>query len=130
MTFPCCRCSSRPCRHAQALTHGNSWSKRLLWMGVTVLCIAFGGIVAVSLPFFSLIMAVIAALGDIMSMLGLPCLFAIKLLRLTREEKGICWGLLVLAVLLSTVGVASAVQQLVEAYKGGTSPVLGLERRG
>jgi hypothetical protein len=88
-------------------------------MAVTVLCIAFGGIVAITFPFFSIVMAVIAALGDIMSMTGLPCLFSIKLLRLPSWEKGLCWVLLVLSVLLSAVGVFSSVQQLIEAYMGG-----------
>lgn len=84
---------------------------------MTVLCIAFGGGLAILLPYFSIVMAVIAALGDIMSMFGLPCLFAIKLLRLPRWEKGLCWVLLVLAVCLSAVGVLSSIQQLIEASK-------------
>lgn len=109
------------CRHAQELTHTNSLSKKGLWMACTVLCVAFGGAVAYTFPFFSIVMAVIAALGDIMSMFGLPCLFSIKLLRLSRWEKGLCWVLLVLSVMLSAVGVFSSVQQLIEAYAGGAA---------
>jgi hypothetical protein len=109
------------CRHAEALSLTNSWSKRGLWMAVTILCIAFGGVVAYTFPFFSIVMAVIAALGDIMSMFGLPCLFAIKLLRLHSFEKGLCWVLLTLSVGLSAVGVFSSVQQLIEAYAGGNT---------
>ena len=88
-------------------------------MAVTVLCIGFGGGVAYTFPFFSIVMAVIAALGDVMSMFGLPCLFSIKLLRLKAWEKGVCWVLLVLSVALSSVGVFSSMQQLIEAYAGG-----------
>lgn len=94
-------------------------------MFVTVLCIAFGGIVAYTFPFFSIVMAIIAALGDIMSMFGLPCLFSIKLLRLPSWEKWLCWVLLVLSVLLSAVGVFSSVQQLIEAYAGGSEATGG-----
>lgn len=112
-------------RYAEALSHTNSWSKKGLWMAVTVLCIAFGGIVAYTFPFFSIVMAVIAALGDIMSMFGLPCLFSIKLLKLSGWEKGLCWVLLMLSVVLSGVGVFSSVQQLVEAYAGGGVDVGG-----
>lgn len=90
-------------------------------MACTVLCVAFGGVVAYTFPFFSIVMAVIAALGDIMSMFGLPCLFSIQLLRLPRWEKGLCWALLGLSVVLSAVGVFSSVQQLIEAYAGGSA---------
>jgi hypothetical protein len=57
--------------------------------------------------------------GDVMSMFGLPCLFAIKLLRLPRWERCLCWGLLVLSSGLSAVGVCSSLQQLAAAYTGG-----------
>jgi hypothetical protein len=63
-------------------------------------------------------MAVIASLGDVMSMFGLPCLFALKLLKLRKAEAYACWVLLVLAVGLSGCGIFSSVQQLVEAYMG------------
>lgn len=60
--------------------------------------------------------AVIASLGDVMSMFGLPCLFAIKLLRLPKWEVGLCAGLLLLAVALSGMGMTSSLQQLGMAY--------------
>lgn len=75
---------------------------------------------AYTLPFFSIVMAIIAALGDVMSMFGLPCLFSIKLLRLPAWEKSLCWGLLVLSSVLSAVGVFSSVQQLIEAWSQRT----------
>jgi hypothetical protein len=64
--------------------------------------------------------AVIASLGDVMSMFGLPCLFAIKLLRLPQWEVGMCGGLLLLAIALSGVGVVSSMQQLIAAYSAGS----------
>eukprot|EP00775_Hariotina_reticulata_P008889 gene8889-9067_t len=73
-------------RYAEELSLSNSWSKKGLWMAITLLCIAFAGTVAYIFPFFSIVMAVIASLGDVMSMFGLPCLFAIKLLRLPKWE--------------------------------------------
>lgn len=107
-------------RHAEALTHTNSLSKKGLWMAVTAVCVLFALVVSWSVPYFAIVMAVIAALGDIMSMFGLPCLFSLKLLKLSRVESVVCWVLLVLSVGLSGVGVYSSIQQLIEqAYAGG-----------
>jgi len=52
-------------------------------------------------------------------MFGLPCLFAIKLLKLSRSETAVCWVLLAVAVALSSCGLFSSVQQLVEAFQRG-----------
>lgn len=73
-------------------------------------------------PFFSLVMAVLASVGDLMSMFGFPCMFAIKLLKLSRLERGVCWVLASVTVVLSGVGFVIALQQLIAAYmdsKGG-----------
>jgi hypothetical protein len=51
-------------------------------------------------------------------MFGLPCLFAIKLLRLGRAETAACWVLAAVAVVLSGCGLFSSIQQLVAAFKG------------
>jgi hypothetical protein len=109
-----------PCRYAHELAHHHTegWSKRSRWLGVTLLCITISAFIAYTLPFFSIVMAVIASLGDVMSMFGLPCLFALKLLKLRRTEAYACGVLLVLAVGLSGCGIFSSVQQLVEAYMG------------
>jgi hypothetical protein len=98
--------------------HTEGWSKRSLWLGVTLLCITISAFIAYTLPFFSIVMAVIASLGDVMSMFGLPCLFALKLLKLRTAEAYACGVLLVLAVGLSGCGIFSSVQQLIEAYMG------------
>lgn len=61
--------------------------------------------------------AVVAALGYTMSMFGLPCLFAIKLLGMPRLEVALCGFLVVAATGLSGVGMVSSVQQLILVYK-------------
>lgn len=53
------------------------------------------------------------------SMFGLPCIFAIKLLKLTPGERAACGVLSVVAVALSSAGLFSSVQQLVEAFGRG-----------
>eukprot|EP00775_Hariotina_reticulata_P002276 gene2276-2588_t len=95
-------------KYAEELSLTNSWSKKGLWMAITLLCIAFAGTVAYIFPFFSIVMAVIASLGDVMSMFGLPCLFAIKLLRLPK------WEELHPAELMKLITPTSSPQQLQE----------------
>jgi hypothetical protein len=53
-----------------------------------------------------------------MSMFGLPCLLALKLLKLRTAEAYACGVLLVLAVGLSGCSIFSSKQQLIEAYMG------------
>lgn len=62
--------------------------------------------------------AVIASLGDVLSMFGLPCLFALYLLPMRRWESGMCRVLVVMATALSGLGMYSSIQQLIEAYQG------------
>jgi hypothetical protein len=50
---------------------------------------------------------------------GLPCIFAVRLLKLGRAEAGLCCALAVLAVALSGAGLVSSAQQLAEALGGG-----------
>lgn len=92
---------------------------RTLWAAVTTGCVAFAAATVAVLPYFAELMAIVASLGDVMSMFGLPCLFALKLLKLNRAEAAACCVLAVVAVLLSGAGLASSVQQLVVAVKGG-----------
>jgi hypothetical protein len=51
-------------------------------------------------------------------MFGLPCIFAIKLLKLGRTETALCCCLAAVAVALSGCGLVSSAQQLVEAFRG------------
>lgn len=104
---------------ADELSHADSCGKRMLWLGVTALCIVYSGAVSYSFPYFSIVMAIIASLGDLMSMFGLPCLFSLKLLKLSRAERGLCWVLVVLSVGLSAAGVVSSFQELFASWLGG-----------
>lgn len=44
------------CRYAKELNVTNSWSKRGIWLLLTLLCITVAAFVAYSLPFFSIVM--------------------------------------------------------------------------
>lgn len=57
-------------RYADGLAEHKTLGKRGIWFATTLLCVAFGALVAYTLPFFSIVMAVIASLGDIMSMVS------------------------------------------------------------
>ncbi len=105
-------------RLAESLAHADSCGKRLQWLAITALCIAYSGAVSYSFPYFSVVMAIIASLGDLMSMFGLPCLFSLKLLKLGRAERGLCWVLVVLSVALSAAGVVSSFAELAQAFMG------------
>jgi vesicular inhibitory amino acid transporter len=104
---------------AASLSHADSCGKRLQWLAVTALCIAYSGAVSFSFPYFSVVMAIIASLGDLMSMFGLPCLFSLKLLKLGRTERCLCWLLVALSVGLSAAGVLSSFAELAQAFMGG-----------
>ena len=51
-------------------------------------------------------------------MFGLPCMFAISLLKLGRAEAAACCVLAAVAIALSGAGFVSSVQQLIAAFKG------------
>ena len=62
------------------------------------------------------VMAVIASLGDLAGMFALPCLFALRLLRLHPAERSACIALAAGSLALSGCGVFSSVQQLIAAW--------------
>ncbi|GBF91241.1 hypothetical protein Rsub_03561 [Raphidocelis subcapitata] len=99
--------------------HDGGARRRLVWLCVTCGCVAFSTAAVWAFPFFSEMMGIIASLGDIMSMFGLPCIFAVRLLKLGRAETALCWALAALAVALSGAGLVSSAQQLAEALGGG-----------
>ncbi|KAI8474588.1 MAG: transmembrane amino acid transporter protein-domain-containing protein [Monoraphidium minutum] len=108
-----------PRRGAQLSEGGGGCGRRGVWFAVTCCAIAFSVFVVWLFPFFSELMAVVASFGDIASMFGLPCVFAIRLLKLRRGEALLCGALAVVAVLLSGAGLVSTAQQLAEALAGG-----------
>jgi Transmembrane amino acid transporter protein len=99
--------------------HAGRTAARARWLLATAAVVAAAACIAYALPFFSLVMAVISSLGDVMSMAGLPCIFALQLLKLSRTEAAVCRVLSVIAVGLSAVGMVCSLQQLVAAAAGG-----------
>lgn len=74
----------------------------------TVLCTA-----GYLFPYYSEVAAVIASVGDLMVLLGFPCLCALKLLPLGRTERRACWALVAAAAAVSAAGVVGSVQRLI-----------------
>ncbi|EFJ46057.1 hypothetical protein VOLCADRAFT_93560 [Volvox carteri f. nagariensis] len=93
-------------------------SQRLLWLLLTCCGGCFGYVAAFLLPYFSEVVAVIASVGDMALMLGLPCLCALQLLRLSRGERMLCWFLTGLAVVLSVFGAVLSIERLVDKVHG------------
>lgn len=88
------------------------------WLLLTSACIALSTVASLALPFFSLVMALISATGDFMSLVGLPCLFSLCLMRLPSWEKVVCVVLVAVAVVASGLGLWSCVAQLMAAATG------------
>lgn len=89
--------------------------QKFLWLVTSCIGIAFAASMAYLLPFFSTIMGLIAAIGDLSAAYALPALFCLCLMR--REmpiwEQALCFLLVPLSVLLSAFGIYSSVYQLV-----------------
>lgn len=100
----------------EAHKHGGVASN-FVWAAVTTAGVAYAALFSFYFPFFSIVMAIIASLGDLASMFGLPCLFSLWLLELHAVERGLCWVLVVVSLLLSSTGVVSSVWQLVDAFQ-------------
>ncbi|KAL6760096.1 transmembrane amino acid transporter protein-domain-containing protein [Haematococcus lacustris] len=98
--------------------------KQAAWACLTCSCVALSVVGSCSLPFFSIIMAVIASSGDFMGLVGLPCLFSLYLVRdMSRWEVPLCWTAVLLSVVGSLLGLQSALQQLLVAMGGPTERV-------
>ena len=94
--------------------------QRMLWLVTSVIGIAFAASMAYLLPFFSTIMGLIAAIGDLSAAYALPALFCLCLMR--REmpvwEQALCFLLIPVSVLLSFFGIYSSVYQLILEFTG------------
>ncbi|KAL0023611.1 hypothetical protein WJX77_006953 [Trebouxia sp. C0004] len=94
--------------------------QRMLWLITSVIGIAFAASMAYLLPFFSTIMGLIAAIGDLSAAYALPALFSLCLMR--REmpvwEQALCFLLIPVSVLLSAFGIYSSVYQLILQFTG------------
>ena len=86
----------------------------LIWAGTTVAgaLLAFG--IAAALPFFSTVMGLVAAVGDLSAAYLLPALFCLVLLpsKLTALQKWLCRALVPLSVLLTLLGAWTSGVQL------------------
>lgn len=89
--------------------------QRMSWLVTSVIGIAFAASMAYVLPFFSTVMGLIAAIGDLSAAYALPALFCLCLMR--REmplwEQALCFLLIPLSVSLSVFGIYSSVYQLI-----------------
>ncbi|KAL3140245.1 hypothetical protein ABBQ38_004517 [Trebouxia sp. C0009 RCD-2024] len=90
-------------------------SQKLLWLVTSCVGIAFAASMAYVLPFFSTIMGLIAAIGDLSAAYALPALFCLCLMRheMPRWEQALCYLLVPLSVLLSALGIYASVYQLI-----------------
>ena len=94
--------------------------EKLLWLLVSCIGIAFAGSLAYLLPFFSDIMGLIAAVGDLSAAYALPALFCLVLMRpeLSRWQQAVCFLLIPLSLVLSIFGIYSSVYQLILQFAG------------
>ena len=96
----------------------NQVSGRMVWAVVTVIGIAFAFAVSVTFPFFSAVMALIAAIGDLAAAYALPALFSLKLLghRMPSWERILCYVLVPASLVLSSLGVYSSLAALITEF--------------
>lgn len=94
--------------------------QRFLWLVVSIIGIAFAAVMAYLLPFFSTIMGLIAAIGDLSAAYALPALFCLCLMRkeMPKWEQALCYLLVPLSVVLSAFGVYASVVQLIREAGG------------
>ena len=87
---------------------------RLLWAAVIVVGIAFSFAISVFFPFFSIVMALIASIGDLAAAYALPAMFNLKLLgdRMPSWEKCVCYIIISVSLVLSCLGVYSSLASL------------------
>ncbi|KXZ55761.1 hypothetical protein GPECTOR_2g1311 [Gonium pectorale] len=93
-------------------------SKRLLWLLLSACGACYGYVAGYLLPYYSLVVAIVASVGDLSLLLAIPCLCALRLLRLRKGERALCWGLTAVAVAVSLVGTVLSVERLVAAASG------------
>ena len=74
------------------------------------------GSVSWAVPFFSSLMALIAAFGDLQAAFALPALFTLKLFRLPTWQHRINWLLVGASAVLSIVAIYSSMYTMYESY--------------
>lgn len=90
-----------------------SWRGWAAWTLVSSTGVLGSWALASGVPFFSLVIALVAAVGDVSAGYLIPALLALRLLPLGRGERWLCRALVPLAVALSGAGIFSAVREIV-----------------
>ncbi|KFM29202.1 hypothetical protein F751_1578 [Auxenochlorella protothecoides] len=97
-------------KHRAPARSWQGWGAWTLVSGVGVLA---SWALASGIPFFSLVIALVAAVGDVAAGYLIPALLALRLLPLGRAERWLCRALVPLSVALSAAGIFSAVREIV-----------------
>ncbi|KAL6781314.1 hypothetical protein ACKKBG_A10640 [Auxenochlorella protothecoides x Auxenochlorella symbiontica] len=97
-------------KHRAPARSWRGWGAWTLVSGVGVLA---SWALASGIPFFSLVIALVAAVGDVAAGYLIPALLALRLLPLGRAERWLCRALVPLSVALSAAGIFSAVREIV-----------------
>ena len=86
----------------------------LVWGGTSAAGALLAFSIASLLPYFSTVMGLVAAIGDVSAAYLLPSLFCLKLLpeRLSPLQRGLCWVLVPVSVLLSVAGTWASGSEL------------------
>ena len=88
---------------------------RVTWAATITIGIAFSFAISVFFPYFSIVMALIASIGDLASAYALPAMFNLKLLgdRMPRWERLVCYNIIPISLVLSALGVYSSLASLI-----------------
>ena len=91
---------------------------RVTW-AVVIVGIAFSFVISTFFPFFSIVMALIASIGDLAAAYALPAMFNLKLLRdrMPAWERGLCYVIIPVSLVLSGLGVYSSVASLIHEFR-------------
>ncbi|KAK9902167.1 hypothetical protein WJX75_006684 [Coccomyxa subellipsoidea] len=100
----------------------SSLKGRAAWAAVSIAGIGLSWLVSVTFPYFSTVMAIIAALGDLAGAYALPALFVLYLMahRLPRWERVILYIIIPVSLALSAVGIISSIKELISQYRGSS----------
>ena len=88
--------------------------------------VAYSFLVSMSIPFFSLLVALVTSATYLTCAYTIPCAFTLLLLRhrLAPAELALCATLIPLSILISCAGFFSALQSLLEDVFGGMAAEL------
>ena len=81
--------------------------------------ISFSFAMAIFFPYFSIVMALIASIGDLAAAYALPAMFSLKLLGDTMPswEKLMCYVIIPVSLVLSGLGVYSSLASLLLEFR-------------